>query len=81
MEISFEIINEKICLLLNMLLFSESHKLPDLKIWEKNPKTFVQARSDSMIQCLVICSNIFCRMSFVRKSNLINKINSGSSFP
>ena len=32
-EISFEIINENICLFLSMLLLSECHKLPDRKMY------------------------------------------------
>ena len=49
-EISFEIINKKICLfLLSMLLLIGCHKLPNRKMyWETTSNTFVQVRSDSM---------------------------------
>ena len=41
-NITFEITNEKICLLLSMLLLSGCHKFPDRKMyWETTPNTFV----------------------------------------
>ena len=41
-DISFEITNEKIHLLLGMLLLSGCHKFPDRKMyWETTPNTFV----------------------------------------
>ena len=46
--ISFEITNEKIRLFLSMLLLSGCHELPDRKISEAIPDTFVLAMSDSI---------------------------------
>ena len=41
-DISFEIINEKICLFLSMLLLSGCHKLQNRKMyWEATPDTSV----------------------------------------
>ena len=41
-DISFEITNEKIRLILSMLLLSGCRKLPDCKMyWETTPKTFI----------------------------------------
>ena len=48
-DISFEITNEKIHLLLSRLLLRGYHKLPDRKMyWETIPNTFVLPRSDSL---------------------------------
>ena len=55
-EISFEIINEKICLFLRMVLVSRCHNLPDRKMyWETTPDTFVQAKSDLMPRNTMEC--------------------------
>ena len=47
--IDLEITNEKVRLVLNMLLITGYHKLPNYKMyWEATPDNFVEARSDSM---------------------------------
>ena len=79
-DISFEITNEKIHLLLSMLLLRGCHKLLNCEMyWETTPEFFVQTRSDSLPR------NAFALFSgasiFVVTNNLINKTNSRSSFP
>ena len=78
-DISFEITNEKICLFLSMLLLSGCHKLPDGKMyWGTTP---ILLCNQDLIQCLVILSRVFFRISiFVAMNSLINKTNSRSSF-
>ena len=74
-DISFEITNEKLCLI--MLLLSGCHKLPDCKMYMETTPDPIQ----NLIQCLVIHSSVFFAISiFVTTNNLTNKANSRSSF-
>ena len=79
-DISYGNTNEKIHLLLSMLLLSGCHKLLDCKMyWETILDTFMQAKFDSM---LVIRGSVFFGIFiFVITNNLINKTNSRSFFP
>ena len=79
-DISFEIINDKICLFLSMLLFSGSHNFQTVKYIGRQPPIFLLCQQ-GLIQCLVICLSIFFGVSiFVTMNNLINNTNSRSSF-
>ena len=79
-SISFEITNEKTCLILSMLLLSGCYKLPDLKMyWQMTPETF--ALNQGLIQCLVIRSSVFIGIAiFLTTNDLIYKTNSRNSF-
>ena len=82
--INFEVATEKIRLFFSILLLNGYHKLPDYKMyWEATPYNFVQASSewDLNEQDLVRPLSIFLRIFiFVITNNLINKVNSQSSF-
>ena len=79
-DISFKINNKKIRLFLRMLLLSGYNKLPDHKMYGRHPPILLCKQS--LIQCLVIRLSIFFGIFiFVTKNNLLNKVNSRSSFP
>ena len=76
-DISFKTTDEKIWLFFSMLLLSGCDCFQTIKCIGRRPPTSTQG----LIQCLVIRSSIFFRISiFVTMNNFINKANSRSFF-
>ena len=70
-DISFETINEKICLFSSILL-SGCHNLPDRKMyWKANPMLLCK---HGLIECLVIRSSVFFGILRFRVFELRNRV-------